>query len=465
MNTNASRDEAPKKERRPRAKKTANPISDPTPTVVEGEAAKSENEFALVPAKKPKKGSQWVNLSDDEKRQKRIEQAATARAKKQARKDAEEGVIDQKAVLAAPVAQEEVIEGEIVSETIESEIAKLPVPSGDEIRATGTAIVEFHSGKTNSLSLPDVLKSVETAILPDANPSIRMLITPEIAKGFLARNVNNRNLSNNHAQWFARIIEQGDWDPNNGETIKFSKTGNLLDGQHRLEGIVLSNTSVVMEVKFNLDETSQQTMDVGRVRKIGDQLAVTGEVNGARLAAAIRWTYAIANGVTAYKLSSTEAVNFLKAHPNLRDSVRRVREAQGKAQVPITIPSLMMAVHFIACEALREQDRAEAFVNVFASGHREYEGDPAHIAREYLAGAKLKRVSLSQAVQLEVLIHAWNLFRAGKAVKVLRAPTNPSIDGFDPAVLGITVHQNKPIRSVKLETGAKIYLPASDKAA
>ena len=58
-------------------------------------------------------------------------------------------------------------------------------------------------------------------------------ITPDIAKTMLGENVNNRRISHDNVNMFAREMRNGEWRFN-GEAIKFSKDGRLLDGQHRL---------------------------------------------------------------------------------------------------------------------------------------------------------------------------------------------------------------------------------------
>lgn len=49
-------------------------------------------------------------------------------------------------------------------------------------------------------------------------------ITPEIAKTMLGENVNNRRISRDNVNLFAREIRNGEWRFN-GEAIKFGKTG------------------------------------------------------------------------------------------------------------------------------------------------------------------------------------------------------------------------------------------------
>lgn len=66
-------------------------------------------------------------------------------------------------------------------------------------------------------------------------------ITPDIAKTMLGENVNNRRISHDNVNMFAREMRNGEWRFN-GEAIKFSKDGRLLDGQHRLLAVIAALT-------------------------------------------------------------------------------------------------------------------------------------------------------------------------------------------------------------------------------
>ena len=64
-------------------------------------------------------------------------------------------------------------------------------------------------------------------------------ITPELAAEFLKKNKSNRPLSSKHVIALAGSIERGEW-MFTGESIKFSESDTLLDGQHRLSAIVMA---------------------------------------------------------------------------------------------------------------------------------------------------------------------------------------------------------------------------------
>jgi predicted nucleic acid-binding Zn ribbon protein len=64
-------------------------------------------------------------------------------------------------------------------------------------------------------------------------------VTPEMAERWLGHNKVNRNLRNRRVDQFARDMRSGRWQLT-GEAIKFGKSGNLIDGQHRLWAVIES---------------------------------------------------------------------------------------------------------------------------------------------------------------------------------------------------------------------------------
>ena len=90
-------------------------------------------------------------------------------------------------------------------------------------------------------------------------------ITPEIAKTMLGENVNNRRISRDNVNLFAREIRNGEWRFN-GEAIKFGKDGRLLDGQHRLLAVIAADKPLTTLVIRGLEDETQQTMDSAEKR-------------------------------------------------------------------------------------------------------------------------------------------------------------------------------------------------------
>jgi hypothetical protein len=118
-------------------------------------------------------------------------------------------------------------------------------------------------------------------------------ISPEYAERLLATNhINQRKLKSHVVDSYVRAMKSGLWTSGNGESIKFSDSGELLDGQHRLSAIIKSGKTVNMLVMTGIKEKNINCIDNGATRNLGDVLRVTGNVkykiNTNSLAAFIR---------------------------------------------------------------------------------------------------------------------------------------------------------------------------------
>ena len=59
-----------------------------------------------------------------------------------------------------------------------------------------------------------------------------VLVTPQIAQGWLSKMAHNRKLSRSRVkQWAERLIERGQL-PLVGDTFKFNEAGEFIDGPH-----------------------------------------------------------------------------------------------------------------------------------------------------------------------------------------------------------------------------------------
>jgi hypothetical protein len=102
-------------------------------------------------------------------------------------------------------------------------------------------------------------------------------MTPEMAKNILNGNTGNRNIRTRWVEDLADIIRNNQWQLTH-QSIAISKTGRLLDGQHRLSAIVLANTAVPVLITENCDEKSFAFIDKGVKRNLSDNLAINKKV-------------------------------------------------------------------------------------------------------------------------------------------------------------------------------------------
>lgn len=113
-------------------------------------------------------------------------------------------------------------------------------------------------------------------------------VGPAVAEKLLAVADENRRLRPRLVQAYAGDMTQGLWR-DTGEAIKISRTGRLLDGQHRLAAIVESGATVELMFVVGLDDEAQQMMDQGAARTVADALAMQGVANATHAGSVARW--------------------------------------------------------------------------------------------------------------------------------------------------------------------------------
>lgn len=147
------------------------------------------------------------------------------------------------------------------------------------------------------------------------------LITPDKARVILQRNTVNRKPSENNVVFLAKQMLEGNFKKT-GQTIQISKSGNLLDGQHRLLAIIRSNISVELNFCDGLDDEIFDVIDTGKSRTTADILSIQGHKNPGELSSAISFVMAIKNGGKVRdKVTNTKNLDFIKDNPELPEIV------------------------------------------------------------------------------------------------------------------------------------------------
>lgn len=147
-------------------------------------------------------------------------------------------------------------------------------------------------------------------------------ITPEWATKALARNIHNRPKSHDRIELYARDMKRGQWVINH-QGIAFDENGDLLDGQTRLEAVVLAGVAVDMMVTTGLpilaaNSKSLHTMDTVdncRIRSNGQNLGLRhGYKNGNRVAASARTVADICCGRHVSRVTTPQTLAILEIY-------------------------------------------------------------------------------------------------------------------------------------------------------
>lgn len=234
------------------------------------------------------------------------------------------------------------------------------------------------------------------------------------------RNNNNRNLSERHVNRLARDMANGVF-VYNGDNIRFASDGTLLDGQHRLAAIVKSDVALDLGVVWNLPNSTQDTMDDGRKRTMANVLELSGEGYKAKTVASIlRRLVMLERGSlrnTGFAPTKREMQAYLDAHPDVQDSAAMAEHVRNGQAVRCAASTLGLAHYLFA-----QKDRAAAneFFTLLRTGAGLEAGNPILVLRNRLSIEGSTRLASEQPEVLAWFIKAWNAWRQGKRIKILR---------------------------------------------
>lgn len=250
-------------------------------------------------------------------------------------------------------------------------------------------------------------------------------ITPEYARLLLEQNTRNRKITNASVDRLAKEIRAGRWVAN-GDAIRISKTGVILDGQHRLMACVWAKMPIQAIILTNLDDETQASMDCGIRRTLNTQLQIYGVKSATNVAALINLIVAretkpietVAAG--SCKPSITQGVEYYKLHPEIVDYTKFcLRLVGGTNLLPASMVGLL---HREFTNASSEEDATAFFEQALSGTGINSEDSATNILRNLLI---LNRTRMPQRrfpprALYALVIKAWNKFIAGESCAKLQ---------------------------------------------
>lgn len=243
-------------------------------------------------------------------------------------------------------------------------------------------------------------------------------VTPQEAEILLRSNNNNRKVRSEVVRKYVRDMERGEWLLN-GEAIKISTTGDLIDGQHRLLACIESGVAFQTIVITGLPLDIQVAMDVGAKRTFSDILRWRGETSTASLASAIEagmcWDEAGTPAHRGRQHSNAERLAWLDANPDIRDAVKGW---QPLASAPLRFPMSVGGPFLMRMRRISPIDSAE-FVQHLKSGANLAEDDPINVLRRWLLNASAQKAKRAREEYAAVGVKAWNAYLKNRPVRNL----------------------------------------------
>lgn len=261
-------------------------------------------------------------------------------------------------------------------------------------------------------------------------------ITPELASDLLRLNEDNRPVKPSVLKQYIADMKNEKWHFT-GDTIRISKSGRLLDGQHRLMAISQSGMPQKFNIQSGLENESFTVMDTGKLRNGGDALAIAGYKNYNVMAGAIRFIInysSILQKVSKTldnknRISNDDVVQWTKAHDMELLEKCTSNSAIFYKRARFMSPSSFAALYFIFSR--KDREMATVFFEMLASGENmsRTSYSAVFLLRERLINMLQSRLALKDPNnKYALVIKAWNFFRQGKEIKALTY--NPEIETF-----------------------------------
>lgn len=245
-------------------------------------------------------------------------------------------------------------------------------------------------------------------------------VTPAMAAGWLNKNSNNRNINGKTVREYTTDMLQGRWKYN-GEAIKFDVSGHLIDGQHRLNAIVMSNTAHEMLVIQGLDPQVFDSIDIGRMRSTANVMEVKKIPNFNRVASALAVVVMYDKGIGARvrdRIKPNQSLELLDKYPGLPEAMDEI----GTARPILLGRSLFDGLYYI----FRRFDKqlAQEYMQAIRDGVgieslNAWRQLRERLIRNYTSMNKLDEVQIAA-----LIIKGWNIARHGRdSAKLGWAPT------------------------------------------
>lgn len=254
------------------------------------------------------------------------------------------------------------------------------------------------------------------------------VITPLMAELYLTRNTNNyRKYDPKTAIVYAEDMKNGRWEMN-GEGIKFSEDGKLLDGQHRLHAIIKAGVPVEMVVITGIPN-DVTICDIGKVRSTRQILKANGFSTSVADTSVIGAASLLVQGrFKSYGISKASVMDYLTAHKEDFEAAYRI--ARNGASSTIAKKSPVILACYLLIRYGADLNVLADFFGVVNSGfpNRFYECSPAIVLRNFLLDARRNAAinpDENRKLQFSMTVSAFYDFASGtRRVKTYKVDSN-----------------------------------------
>ena len=275
------------------------------------------------------------------------------------------------------------------------------------------------------------------------------LVTPEIAKNYLSCNFkNNRLLRKNWVKELSVLIKKKEFNLS-WDCISFDDKGVLVNGQHRLNAVIESNTPAPFFIATNLPHAIAQQGDYGNRRTQSERITVGGTTMKRQECAAIKNAICELNtsytGTYLYGLSRYDKLitAIYKKHVKYFDELDKINYLSNKytsSALAVALKIFVEMSHRSSRTKYRHDqnpfDRSIFWLDLFTEGYSErFELNNATdlaplVLRKVLKQRREARKATWDIETLKLTVKAGHLFMKGISTKKINSSTEDPFTSF-----------------------------------
>jgi hypothetical protein len=248
----------------------------------------------------------------------------------------------------------------------------------------------------------------------------KVTLTPALAHLLLRDdfNVSNRKISQANIETIRADVLAGRW-LYNGESLSISKTGKLLDGQHRCDVVVQTGISIPVTISFGAPDEARFTIDIGKPKSAANFLHMKGYSDCNNLAATIALVLEYQkNGTLTLSRKQVSKTDVVTNADELRGIQASVSISGGATKRGLGSRSTIAFCHYILKKRAGVV-AADEFIAKLIDGDGLRKDDPIYHCRNRLLDL---RGTTQAAIRAGIVFRAWNHWRNGEKISKLVAP-------------------------------------------
>lgn len=248
--------------------------------------------------------------------------------------------------------------------------------------------------------------------------------TVDKAKLALTRNKSNRPLNQDNVTFICSEMKQKKW-MFTGESIIFGKNGDLMNGQHRLEAIIITGIEQDFLTVRGVNNDAFKCIDTGKMRSAGDVLSIMNVINPHSFASIARFIISFNRGGyekaagkmsnRKLKITNHEIADFVTKRLT---SMTESREYGFVPENSLVAGNLLSALHYIFKQI--NYDAACDFCKKLADGKELEKNDPVFVLRAELLQSIRSNRPMTRLEEIGLICKAWNFYRQNKKINVIK---------------------------------------------